>query len=153
MRTECHIADDRALVGSPSDIRAGGLSICGLSISTGPAYAHASSRDALLILLRAVQRLLMQPVGQPVVGAEFGDKPRNVIAPLPATRRAFDAQHLEPADQAAYRSVKRQLGMPFLLTGERGGPDPGGRFGGRSGPPAVPAREALAGYRRWPRRF
>jgi hypothetical protein len=49
--------------------------------------------------------------------AELLDEPRDPIATLPAARRAFDAQHVEAADQAAYGSVEGHLS--FAQAGER----------------------------------
>jgi len=55
--------------------------------------------------LAPIKRQLMQPIRQSVGRAEFGDEPRNLLATMPAAHRAFDAQHLELADQVAERSV------------------------------------------------
>jgi len=59
-----------------------------------------------LVLLRAIDCAIVQPIGQPVIGAEFGDESRNVIVAPPSTRRALDAQHLKHSNQIAYRSVE-----------------------------------------------
>jgi hypothetical protein len=78
----------------------------------------ACSRDALLILLRAIDCALVQPIGQPVVGAEFGNEARNVIAALPSTRRALDAKDIKHSDQTAYRSVAGVVRDPCQMAAE-----------------------------------
>lgn len=65
----------------------------------------ACPRHAGLVLLRTIGGALVQPIGQPIVRAEFRDEPRDVVAPVPAACRALTAQHEELADQSADRSI------------------------------------------------
>jgi len=65
----------------------------------------ARARDALLVLIRAVECALVQPVGEPAIGAEFSDEVRDLIAPVPIAPRALDAQHGELSDQVADCSI------------------------------------------------
>jgi len=90
--------------------------------------APQASRDAGLILLRTVGGALAQPVGQSIGGPElFEQCLYDVTAALPATCRAFDAEHIELSDQAADRSV-RWHGRKTRLGGRQrrgGGAAPG----------------------------
>jgi hypothetical protein len=54
----------------------------------------ARARGALLVLLRAINGALVQPVGSAGVGAELGYKAGDIIAPMHSAGGAFDAQHL-----------------------------------------------------------
>jgi hypothetical protein len=62
-------------------------------------------RDAGLVLLRTIGGALTEPICQSVARPELLEEAHDVVATLPAARRAFDAQHVELADQSADRSV------------------------------------------------
>jgi hypothetical protein len=61
---------------------------------------HGTARPphAGLVFLRTVARSLMQPIGQPVPGAEVLEQPRYVVSPLPAAHRTFDAHHVQASE-------------------------------------------------------
>jgi hypothetical protein len=65
----------------------------------------ACSRDTGLILLRTIGGARVQPIRQAGTGPELLEEARDVIPPLPATCRTFDAQHVELADRTADRSI------------------------------------------------
>jgi hypothetical protein len=69
-------------------------------------YAPLMARlGAAWTFLGTVRGALTQPVRQPVARPELLEEARDVVAATPATRRTFDAQHVELADQVADRSI------------------------------------------------
>jgi hypothetical protein len=62
--------------------------------------------DTGLALHRTIAGAVVQPIGQPVTWAELLEEPNDVIAALLTSCWAFDAQHVELANQIAYRSIK-----------------------------------------------